>query len=70
METGLYEPPLGRPRLITAGGGEGKAHLNIESFTGIGGLGRGPGTVPALGVQLTRLVLSRTRRHFSFFVWK
>ena len=70
METGLYEPPLGRPRLRTGGGGEGKAHLNIESFTGIGGLGRGPGTVPVMGVQLTRLVLSRTRRHFSFFVWK
>ena len=31
----LYEPPLDRPRLYTAGGGEGKAHLNVELFTGI-----------------------------------
>ena len=29
---GLYEPPPGPPR-CTLRGGEGKAHLNVESFT-------------------------------------
>ena len=53
METDLYGPPLPPPPPVHSGGGEGKVHLNVESFTGIGGLGRGPlgrspGTVPVL----------------------